>query len=487
MMDEKYIIDLIKELIKYPKETEWIEFKHNNSDPQEIGEYISSLSNSAALNGKANAYLLWGIRDEDHEILGTGFIPSQIKIGNEELENWLLRLLSPKIDFSFYQVQFNNKDVVLLEIKPAYRHPVQFQGTEYIRIGSYKKKLKDFPEKERELWRVFDKTPFESLFAKENVVSQEVLRLLNYSSYFELMNKPVPDGNQAILEALKNDDLILKNETGNYNINNLGAILFANNFNEFKFLKRKSIRVIHYKGNNRLETLKEQVGVKGYASGFEGLIEFLLALVPSNELIGKALRKDLPMFPAIAIRELVANALIHQDFFQTGTGPTIEIFSNRMEITNPGTPLVKTERFLDSPPKSRNEYIASLMRRVGVCEERGSGIDKAVFETEIYQLPAPIFEATEEHTRVVLFAYKNFWDMDSEEKNWACYLHSCLKFVQREYMTNATLRNRFGVEEKNSAAISRVIRDTLEKGLIIKYDESSGRKFVKYIPWWARQ
>jgi predicted HTH transcriptional regulator len=92
------------------------------------------------------------------------------------------------------------------------------------------------------------------------------------------------------------------------------------------------------------------------------------------------------------VRELVANALIHQDFSLSGAGPMVEIFDGRIEITNPGEPLVDTDRFLDSPPTSRNEGLASLMRRFRICEERGSGIDKVVAQLELYQLPPPVFE-----------------------------------------------------------------------------------------------
>jgi ATP-dependent DNA helicase RecG len=122
--------------------------------------------------------------------------------------------------------------------------------------------------------------------------------------------------------------------------------------------------VIHYRGENRIETLHEQVGNRGYANGFEGLVGFINARLPHNEVLGTALRQDVPMFPEISIRELVANALIHQDFSQTGTGLMIEIFDRRLEITNPGIPLIETDRFLHSPPKSRNEAFASLMRHV---------------------------------------------------------------------------------------------------------------------------
>lgn len=481
----EYLIGLFQELRKQPKETEWIEFKHNNDDPEQIGEYLSALANSAALLGKVHAYMLWGVANDDHDIVGTHFCPQSMKVGNEELENWLLHLLTPKINFRFYELVIDDLPVVMLEIDAAFRHPVQFKHQEYVRVGSYKKKLKDHPEKERELWRVFDQTPFESQVAAENLPAEDVLRLLDYPAYFDLLHIPLPDRRDGILAALESDELISKNKAGQWDVSNLGALLFAKKLSEFTGLRRKAVRVIVYRGDSRVETVREQEGSKGYACGFEGLIGFVLNLLPTNEVIGQALRKEVPMFPELAIRELVANALIHQDFQQTGTGPMIEIFARRMEITNPGIPLVKTERFLDSPPKSRNEALASFMRRIGVCEERGSGVDKVVYQTEQYQLPAPVFEKTDEHTRCVLFAHRDFKDMDKQDRIRATYLHACLRYVQRNYMTNSTLRERFGIEEQNSAMASRIIKDALDAGEIRPFDDSSSRKYMKYVPGWA--
>lgn len=481
----EYLISLVQELRKLPTETEWVEFKHNNAEPEDIGEYISALANSAALTGKVNAYLIWGIDNQTHDIVGTNFSPSTAKIGNENLENWVLLLLTPKINFSFFEVYIDDSRVVLLEIGAAFRHPVCFKNNEFIRVGSYKKRLKDYPEKERELWRIFDQMPFEKQIAAEHITIEHVLRLLDYPSYFELLHQPLPESRDAILSSLKADEMITQNSSGQWNVTNLGAILFAKKLSEFRTLKRKAMRVILYKGESRVETIREQEGSKGYACGFEGLIGYIVNLLPSNEVIGQALRQELPMFPELAVRELVANAVIHQDFHQTGTGPMVEIFSNRMEITNPGVPLVETDRFLDSPPKSRNEVLASFMRRIGVCEERGSGIDKVVFQTELYQLPAPVFEVTEEHTRSILFSHRNLKEMDKDDRVRACYLHACLRYVQRDFMTNRSLRARFGISEKNSAAASRIIKEALETGKIRAYDESASRKFMKYVPWWA--
>ena len=357
---KEYLLQLLNELRALPKETEWVEFKHNEAIPEEIGEYISALSNGAALVKKTAGYLVWSIDDESHNIIGTDFYPKNSKKGNEELENWLLHLLTPKINFVFYELQTDKGLVVILEIERAFRHPVKFQGREYIRIGTYKKFLKDFPEKERELWHIFDTTPYEDLFAVEKVNENDILRLLDYPYYFELIKQPLPDNKAGIINRLLEEKMIEKDNAGTYNITNLGAILFAKKLDDFKNLKRKAIRVIVYKNNTRLETIKKQSGGKGYASGFEGLIEYINGVIPRNEIIEKALRKEVPMYPEIVVRELVANALIHQDFFIHGTGPMVEIFSDRMEVTNPGKPLVKAERFLDSPPRSRNEALASF-------------------------------------------------------------------------------------------------------------------------------
>ena len=484
--NDKYIDSLIKELIKQPAETEWLEFKDSNIEPKMIGEYISALSNAAALHRKTNAYMIWGIDDKTHQIIGTSFSPSNKKVGGEALENWLLRLLEPKIDFRFYEIEIDDKKVVLLEITPAYRHPVRFSGTEYIRLASHKKKLKDLPEKERELWKIFDNIPFEKQIAADNLEENEVLKYLEYTSYFELLDLPLPENRSAILETLQNDELITKQQNGKFAITNLGAILFAKDLNNFNHLKRKSIRVIQYKDNTKLETIKEIQGQRGYAVGFKGLIEYINNMLPSNEVIEQAFRKTIKMYPELAIRELVANAIIHQDFFQTGNSVMIEIYSNRIEITNPGEPLVDTDRFLDTPPKSRNEILASFMRRVNICEERGSGIDKVVALTEMYQLPAPVFRVVNGYTISILFAHKELKEMNKQDRIWATYLHSSLKYIQNEFMTNTSLRERFGIDVKNRSMVSKIINEALTAGKIKIYDETVGTKAREYVPWWAK-
>ena len=477
---------IIEESRKYLYEQPWIEFKHNNCDPQEIGEYISALSNTAALYNQEHAFLIWGIDDHTHDIIGTTFIPQDTKVGNQGLELWISTQLEPQIQFYFYTTEIEGKPLVLLEIGRANSTPVKFRTIDYIRIDSYKKKLKDFPDTERELWAIFSKKPFEAMIAMENVSGDFVLRELNFVAYFNLLDQDLPSDKEKILETLLSDKIIIKAETGHYNITNLGAILFAKRLSDFPSLSRKAVRIIRYDGKGRIGAAsKEQVADKGYACGFEELITYITSLLPNNEIMGKALRRVVPMYPDLAVRELVANCLIHQNFFMNGTSPLIEIFSDRMEITNPGSPLIDKARFVDHPPISRNEQLAAFMRRIGVCEERGSGYDKVVFETELYQLPAPEIEIYNDHTNVILFAHKEYAEMSKEDRYRACYLHACLKRVNREYMTNASLRERFNIDKKNISMVSRLLSETCARGWIYVSPDSTSDKNRKYLPFWA--
>jgi ATP-dependent DNA helicase RecG len=476
---------LASELASLPHESEWVEFKHNHAEPEKIGEYISALSNSAALLGRTRAFILWGLADGTHEFVGTSFRPHARKLGNEELEGWLSRQLSPRVDFRIHEGEVGGKRVVVFEIPAATHTPIRFSGEEYIRVGSYKKKLKDFPEKERALWAIFSRIAFENGVARAGVSADEALQLIDYPRYFEMADLPLPQGRDGILSRLADEKLIAPAGRGKYDVTNLGGILFARNLEQLG-LARKGIRVIVYQGANRIHTLREQPGRRGYAAGFEGMVDFINAQLPQNEEIGRALRREERMYPEIAIRELAANALIHQDFAMTGTGPIVEVFSDRIEITNPGIPLIDTQRFLDLPPVSRNEALAAMMRRFRICEERGSGIDKVVFQAEVFQLPAPDFQVTDRHTRAVLYAYRELSDMSREDRIRACYQHAALQYVSNTQMTNTSLRQRFSISQQNYATASRIIADTLGAGLIKPFDpENRSKKHAKYVPFWA--
>jgi ATP-dependent DNA helicase RecG len=484
-MDAAALPDLLDSLLLLPQEVEWVEFKHNNDAPDEIGEYISALSNAASLLGKEMAYIVWGVEDGTHRALGTSFQPRRQKVGGQELQNWLSIHLSPRLDFRFYEFDYHGRAIVLMEVPPCLHTPVRWKDTEFIRSGSYKKKLKDFPEKERALWLQLSRTPFEKGIAHRDATSKELLSLLDYAAYFELSGQSVPLNETLVIERLLAEKII-EARGRRFHITNLGAILFARRLSHFESLARKAVRVIIYNGTNRVRTIKEFVSDRGYAAGFESLVAYVNDQLPRSEVLGQALRHEQRAYPEVAVRELVANAIIHQDFAAVGDSPLVEIFNDRLEITNSGHPLISPLRFIDEPPQSRNEALASFMRRLSICEERGSGVDKVIAAIEMFQLPAPEFLLTQNHTKAILFAPRKLTGMDSKDKIRACYQHACLQYVSNLPMTNATLRERLGIAEKNYSMASRIISDTIREGLVKPFaPDNTSRKHARYVPFWA--
>lgn len=479
------LVRLVEELCKLHNETQWLEFKHNNYDPDMIGQDISALANSATLCEKPCSYMLWGIDDKTKEIVGTDYNLQTLKIHNQEIESWLRNLLSPNADFQFFSVPFKDKNVGLLIIYSATNQTVKFKKVDYIRVGSYTKKLSENPALETRLWNRIQNLKFEEQYAKQDLTLDDVIRLIDYSAYFDIKNIATPTNVKGILHYLIEEEIVFKQTNGLYSVTNLGAVLFAKRLSDFPRISRKAIRVVQYGDNNRLNMLREDSGNKGYANGFNGLIKYIEALIPSQEVIIDALREKRTSYPIIAIREVVANALIHQDFSISGTGPTVEIFADRMEITNSGIPLVDVMRIIDNPPRSRNEKLAALMRRLRICEELGTGWDKIVMSCELMQLPAPKIDLYENSMKVTLFSHMPFAKISLQDKLWACYLHACIKYVEGEHLTNSSLRERFGLPVSSSGTISRLIKEAVKLELIKPFDPQTAPRYMKYIPIWA--
>jgi ATP-dependent DNA helicase RecG len=286
-----------------------------------------------------------------------------------------------------------------------------------------------------------------------------------------------------VLEKLLDERLVAR-DNGHYHITNLGALLFAKNLTDFG-LARKATRVVKYKGKGKLHTEKDETLALGYGSGFRGVMTYVSGLLPSSEVIGAAIRREVLMYPPLAVRELVANAMVHQDLRDHGTHLTIDIYDDRLEICNPGLPTVATDRFIDSY-KARNPLLASAMRRMGFCEDKGSGNDKVIDTCEAFQLPAPEFRINLNQTIAILYAHQDFGAMTRRGKIRATYQHCCLVYVTNQKMTNQSLRGRFIVPEGVRALVTRIIQETVKEGLIKLEDAAQkSRKFVSYVPFWA--
>lgn len=479
--EQKAVNLLEKSLIPLPQEINELDWKVDISEKGDrLARHLSAFSNY-----HGGGFLAFGIGNNGAKVGVENSQCTEIlkKIGNIAREN-----VEPQITVSHYVAEINGSNILFVYVPEAPSRPVHLRSKSiyesYTRSAGQTRKMN-----KQEVALIISSSTnnltFESKLATGVLDTQSILSKLDFVSYFDLCKKPLPKDNQSIVDVLVSERFVKKNEEG-YCITNLGAILFAKNLDDFVGLQRRAPRVIVYKGKDRIHRVKEVDGKKGYASGFVNLIGYINTLLPSNEIIKEALRKEVKVYPELAVRELVANALIHQDFDVTGSGPTFEIFEDRLEIRNPGRPLIKTERFVDSSPRSRNEALASLMRRLHICEELGTGIDKVLSECELYQLPAPSFFVNEEHLVATLFSPRPLTRMAKEDRVRACYWHACLKSVSGDFMTNESIRKRFNIPDKSYTVASKIIAEALEAKVVKPQDTTSkSRKHARYVPFWA--
>lgn len=317
---------------------------------------------------------------------------------------------------------------------------------------------------------------------------EELLAKLNAEPILKMLERPVPGSPTEMLDWLQGERFITRQPTGGGYVTNLGVIAAARKLADFADLSRKAVRIVVYDGLNKAKTKREREGTMGYAISFQGVLQFVMSLLPQSEVIQQALRVTRTVYPEIALREVVANALIHQDFSITGTGPLIEIFDDRIEVSNPGglLPSKQLDRLIGTQPESRNDLLARAFRRYKICEERGSGLLKAGLEVELYGLPPIKFDAGPTHFKVTLFSPRTFAQMSQQERLSACYQHAVLKHFSDGALTNQSLRERLKMPEKQRSMVSVLIQEAVDQKLIKPADpENKSKKFAEYLPFWA--
>ncbi|MDP1573757.1 MAG: ATP-binding protein [Coxiellaceae bacterium] len=456
------------------REDEHLDFKEakHQFDTTKLLKYCVAFAN------ERGGHLVLGVTDKlPRKVVGTDAFQNTGDIKSKILQQLKIRV-------EIHVLDHPNGRVVVFDIPPRpTAHPVSLDGAYWMRCDE-----ELVPMTNDQLHRILseDKQSWFWESAKKDASADEVIALLDTQAYFDLMKLSYPTTRDAVLERLVSERLITPQVNGNWMITNLGAILLAKKLDVFSLsLGRKSPRVIIYKGAGKLHTQQETIWSKGYAVGFESLVDFIYSAAPQNYFVENLLREEVKMFPKQALRELIANALTHQDFSATGASVMIEMYSDRIEISNPGIPPISTDRFIDEY-RSRNEALADFMRRLGICEEKGSGVDKVVEAAEALQLPAPDFRVGETRTTALLFAHKNFEDMTKKDRIRACFQHCVLLYVHNKRMSNQSLRERFKLPESKMATISLVISATKEAGLIKPDEEDTGStRYARYLPFWA--
>ncbi|MCK9398154.1 MAG: putative DNA binding domain-containing protein [Methylobacter sp.] len=455
------------------REDEHLEFKEAKQqyDTTKLFRYCVALAN------EGGGHLVLGVSDKPpRRVVGT-----QAFQNSGEIKARILNALRFRVEIS--ELIHPDGRVLVFEIPPRpVGTPLHHDGAYLMRAGE-----ELVPMSSDQLRRILaeGEPDWFDQAARIEASADDVIALLDTQSFFEMIGLPYPTSRDGVLARLMLERLITE-QSGGWLITNLAGILLAKRLDSFSpELARKAPRVVIYDGVNKLVTREDKPGVRGYAVGFESLIDFVHSAAPQNRFVEQVVREEVKMFPRQAIRELVANALVHQDFQASGASVMIEMYADRLEVSNPGLPPIKVERFIDEY-RSRNERLADLMRRLGVCEEKGSGIDKVVSAAEVFQLPAPDFRVSETRTTAVLFAHQDFSDMSKPDRIRACYQHCCLQYVSNQRMSNQSLRERFKLPESKAATVSLVIGATKDAGLI-KADESDSlsTRYARYLPFWA--
>ncbi|MBB3948731.1 putative HTH transcriptional regulator [Rhizobium skierniewicense] len=211
--------------------------------PETFGEYVSALANSAMLAGKRHAFLIFGIDDVTHDIIGTNINLKKEKKGNVAFEMWLQQMLDPKINVSFETCFVDSKRVEIVCIEPAFDRPVRFNKVAYIRVGSNKTRLENYPEKERMLWALTNKHSYEKGLAATHYTAEMILDNFYCEKFAELYYGP-KISKHHLIESLVTDGLIINDYQGGYDITNLFAILAAKNLGDFETVRNKAARCL---------------------------------------------------------------------------------------------------------------------------------------------------------------------------------------------------------------------------------------------------
>ncbi len=473
-------LDLLKESLEpVPSELNEIDWKGGlSSKTERLAQHISAFANQ-----RGGGILVFGVNN-DASLFSMS--SEEIEEINKTLGNIAKNNLAYSISLEHTVLEYNGHSLLFVYIPEQREKPVSLRGSDiynsFTRSNGHTVKMSR--NQVRESIALSDGFKYEERIVKDELTSDEVLSLLNYEQFFKMLDKNIPTSSDSILGMLKNYDFIKNASSSKWNITNLGALLFARKLSDFPTLLSRAFIVRKYVGLNNRQLETEQIGTKGYAVGFENLVDYIMKNTSFENI--EVLRENEPRYPRIAIRELVANALVHQDFSITGMPITIEIYSNRLVITNPGASLNDVNRLIDLPPHSRNEQLAQSLFMLGICERRGSGVDRAIAAIEEKNLPPIKFSSGEDFTRVTIYPQKNFKDMTQQEKIEACYQHACLRFQDNMSFNNQSLRERFQLDKNKVSVVSRIIADALEAGKIKLADEEGvSKKYVAYIPYYA--
>jgi ATP-dependent DNA helicase RecG len=374
---------LLDRLRAEPRESEWLEFKSNRYAPQAIGEYLSALANSACLLGKPHGYLVFGIEDGTHAVVGTRFDPQAERgQGNQLLPLWLALGLKPKLGFEMHVCQYQGERVVVFEVHPAFDRPVEFYGKAFVRNGTSKTSLSVYPEKERAIW-------MRRVDWSAQVCEQATLADLDPKAIAEARrqyaekNKTKPE---KLADLAEWDDATFLNKaklTVRGAITN-AALLLLGREEASSFLAPAVARVSWILKNERNEELDYEHFGPPMLLNVDKVLARIRNLTVRELPDGTLFPVELTQYDAWVIREALHNCIAHQDYGLRGRIQVVET-PQALLLTNVGGFLpgrVETVIEQDAPLEVyRNPYLAEAMVSLNMIDTQGGGI-KRMFQAQ---------------------------------------------------------------------------------------------------------
>ena len=360
---DKYL-DIIENLLRLQDEYEWLDFKENWFNKDEIGEYISAIANGACLCGKEYGYIIWGVKDNSRDIVGTS-INFDKDINHEPYKHYLARNLKPSIAFEVIEKEYQGKRIVMLQIPSSKSVQTKYKEVSYFRIGSSKEKINKFPEWELKL----NTTLQEGFPTIVNVAAPDYAKDLTFEKLFMYY---AAKGISLKLDSFERS-LKLINKNGQYNV--MAYILSDQN--------SIPVRVSIFSGRDKTAPLfsVKEFGNTCIMYSMDKILEYgdAINIIQADERNRISERRDVPLFDYEAFHEAILNAFIHNKWL-TLNAPQISIFTDRIEILSHGGLAIDQDEngFYSGASLPVNDVLASIFLQLRISERSGRGVPKIV-------------------------------------------------------------------------------------------------------------
>lgn len=470
-MELQQVRDRVLDALGRP-EGRHLDFKaaRNNFEKESVCRYAAAFAN------ERGGLLVLGVEDRSHEVIGTNAFRDLQEVARYVYQNTQTLVRA-------YDFEIDGKRIVAFDVpsRPL-GQPARYKGRYLIRAGE---SVEDMPE--QQLMQILNERQDDVLLAKTGVTVAvaELADVLDVDGLYSAAGMPTPTGRDLIIDLERRNLIVQHGANGTVTITKLGAVATARDLGRFPELQTHRVRVIRYAGVNRVHATNDRFFNEGYVGAFSKIIAHVEGLLPVTEEITSTHRVEESAYSPLALREFLANALVHQNFDLPTSSPEVDVFDDRVEIRNPGVPLIDVRRFVDETV-SRNPHLAELLRIARICEQRGSGVDRALGQIEEMIKPAPEFRSLEATTLVTMPLRRDFSELSMPDRVWAAFLHACLRHQSGARMTNSTLRERFGLAAGQSALVSQTITAAIDHNLVVR-DPASGtsKRGAAYLPYFA--